>query len=210
VANVQPSRLPESSPLAQLAIGTLDTLIEVRAVEYKRSESFSSLESHIIKTSMAMANLRDGGLIIIGVARQPSGLVRTGISAADLNTYDADVILSAINKYAAPAVDAVVATVEHKKEDYVVIFIEEFSATPIICAKDSAWGNAGSIYIRPRGFVETRTPRSGQELDELIDLAAEKRAARMIRQHVSLSAVVSPPQPSNAAYDREIAGLENL
>lgn len=209
-----PSNLPPQSPIARLASDTLETLIEVRSVEYKQSEPFGTLKVHIIKTAIAMSNLRDGGLLIVGVERRAAGLHRTGISSADLTTYDADSVLAAINTYATPAVDAIVATMEHKGVKYLVMYVQEFSSTPVICAKDSAWGNAGTIFIRPRGFIETRPPRTGPELDELLELAAEKRALKMIRQRDTLNTAASsgtlPSKADDDRYDTETKELHGL
>jgi predicted HTH transcriptional regulator len=62
---------------------------------------------------MAMANLRRGGYIIIGVGRVGNSLERTGVDASLLTSYDADRVLGAIAKYAEPAVDAAVGIVEY-------------------------------------------------------------------------------------------------
>ena len=54
----------------------MDSLIgngrEERHVEFKRTMNWSdsSTKSKVVKTAMAMANLRDGGSIVFGIERQ--------------------------------------------------------------------------------------------------------------------------------------------
>jgi hypothetical protein len=48
-------------------LSTLAVLVETRGVEYNQSAPFAELEPHIVKTSMATANLRGGGYIIIDI-----------------------------------------------------------------------------------------------------------------------------------------------
>jgi hypothetical protein len=198
----------------------LETLIEARAVEYKESAPFATLKIHIIKTAMAMANLVDGGILIVGVSGSSGSLIPTGIAAGDLATYDSDRVLLAINKYASPPVDATVAVVGYQGHDYLVISVRGIESTPTICARGSTWGSAGSIFIRPRGFVETRTPHNGSELREVLDAAAEKLAIKMLQQQARLNSSLQGPlaeQSTSASrltssdlYDREADGLLGL
>lgn len=215
-----PSRLPASDDVAKSVNNILATLIETRAVEYKQSASFGDLEPHIVKTAMAMANLRDGGYIVIGVSGDAGGLTRTGISTAHLATYDADNALATINKFASPAITAMVTVVEHGANDYLVIAVSQFERTPVICSRDGEWPNkqrvfAGTIFVRPAGFIETRPPKTATELDEVIDLAAEKRAVYIVRMRDTLNATVAPETPSKAVpstahYDAELGAAAKL
>jgi hypothetical protein len=220
---VIPSRLPDTHQIAKDVASIIGTLIETRSVEYKESAKFAALEPHIVKTAMALSNLRAGGFLIVGVARGQSGLRAAGISTTALATYDADGVLAAINKFASPAVNATVAIVAHRNKDYLVIAVQEFERTPTVSKRNGAWHDethkivAGSIYIRPPGLVETRLPSSAAELDEVIELAAEKRAIRMVAQRDLLNitaatalASVAPAKPwlldesQTERYNREL------
>lgn len=57
------------SVIAQRARESIDLPAEIPSTEFKLSGAFEALKFWIPKTSTAMANLRDGGLIIIGVAQ---------------------------------------------------------------------------------------------------------------------------------------------
>ena len=206
--------MPSSHEVTQSVNNVLTTLIETRAVEYKQSETFGVLEPHIVKTAMAMSNLRGGGFIIVGVGPSGTdGLTRTGISSDHLATYDSDDLLAKINRFSSPAVSAMVATVEHNNIEYLVIAVQEFERTPVICRRDGQWPDkqrvfAGTIFIRPTGLVETRTPQTAAELDEVIDLAAEKRAIYLIRMRETLNATGGASVPAApTAAEQYIAEL---
>lgn len=214
-----PSALDPAHPHAQVVRNFLDTLIETRGVEYKQSASFEDLEPHLVKTSMAMANLRGGGYIIVGVAGSSGGLSRTGISASDLATYDADDLLAAINKCASPAVSAIVGTVPHRDRqnsadrNYLVIAIDEFELTPVLCHRDMTWSGkkdrifAGNIYIRPHGSIATRRPQTATELEEVLDLASLKRAIKIVTSRDTLNAVADAAtgaSPKTATEAKEL------
>ena len=42
--------------------GAFELLMETRAVEFKQSAPWESLKGHMVRTCMAMSNLRDGGV----------------------------------------------------------------------------------------------------------------------------------------------------
>ena len=44
--------------------------VELLSVEFKEAQPFSILKYKIVKAIMAMANQRDGGLIVIGVHKK--------------------------------------------------------------------------------------------------------------------------------------------
>ena len=163
----------------------------------------------------------------MGVTRASAGLTATGMSIEDLATYDSDNILAAIDKFASPAVTATVAVVQHHTKEYLIIKVQEFGRTPTLCSRDGSWlGDtqkiaAGSIYIRPPGLVETRRPRSGAELEEVIELAAEKRAVQMVKQRDTLNAAISgvaagassqptTPKTEPEQYDKELGDAAQL
>ena len=67
---------------------------------------------------MAMCNLRDGGMIIIGASERDDTWDLAGIKKSHLTTYDVDDIVDSINKYASPpvAIDIVRVVYRNGKE----------------------------------------------------------------------------------------------
>jgi len=69
----------------------LDTCVESQNVELKESAEMASLQYKLIKTAMAMANLRDGGVIVIGVSERGNTWDLTGIRDEHLRSYEATI-----------------------------------------------------------------------------------------------------------------------
>ncbi|HEX6087328.1 MAG TPA: ATP-binding protein [Thermoanaerobaculia bacterium] len=91
------SDLPGHRGLQDRVHAALDTCIESQSVDFKQSAPWNALEHKIIRTALAMANLRDGGIIIIGVSESGDRWERTGISDEDLATYEVDEVIDAIH-----------------------------------------------------------------------------------------------------------------
>jgi len=62
------SDLPGHRGLQERVHAALDTCIESQSVDLKESASWKDLQYKIVRTALAMANLRDGGIIIIGAS----------------------------------------------------------------------------------------------------------------------------------------------
>src|SRR5216684_2365984 len=88
--------------LAERVNLALDTCMESQAVEFMASQPWKSLMWGIIKTTNAMGNLRDGGIIVIGVSQHEESWEPTGMNEADLKTYDVDKIVDQVNAHVSP------------------------------------------------------------------------------------------------------------
>ena len=103
---------------------------------------------------MGMANLRDGGLIIIGVAERGTEWELTGIQQDHLETFDYDNIIDKLYKYASPQIT--VDMVVHHHDDsntYLAIHVHQFQDSPVVCRDNSPVKQedrlvAGEIYVR--------------------------------------------------------------
>jgi predicted HTH transcriptional regulator len=129
-----------------------------------------------------MANLRDGGFIVIGV-RQGQGAVlhADGMTDADLATYDADNIQDYVNKYADPHASLGCDIMEHDGKRFYVIEVERFESDPVMCKKTLQGSLAkGTIYARSPGKPESR-PATHDDLREVISLASEIVARRFLQ-----------------------------
>src|SRR4051794_5375474 len=74
-------------------------------LDFKESQPWPDLRWRLLKTIMGMANLRDGGLILIGVSERDNTWELIGIDQAHLDTFDYDDIADQLNKYASPQVN---------------------------------------------------------------------------------------------------------
>jgi predicted HTH transcriptional regulator len=181
---------------------------EAEDIEFKRSAPWDEIKWKIVHTSLGMANLRDGGIIIVGVSEDLETWTLTGINGDDLATYDNDDVVTTINVYASPFIDVDVVTVDYEERTFLAINVREFRETPVVCKKsrDDTALQRGSVYIRPPGLARTTKVTDARELHDLLELAAEKRARRLI-EAARRAGYVAPPGDDLGRYDEELGDL---
>lgn len=196
----------------------LDQLIEGAAespqLEFKESCPWDAIR--FIKDILAMANLRGGGYIIIGIKQSGNGFEREGVKEEHLITYDIDIMKDQINIYADPFVDF--DLYKHKAKDnkwYVVIAVKEFVDIPIICKKDGRDLRKATIYYRN----QDRRPESGPisnsyDLRNLLELAAVKmmKVHEKLGYQIETKEYIEPEEQilNDEKYNKEIDDLDHL
>lgn len=186
-------------------------------LDFKESQPWQVLRWRLLKTIMGMANLRDGGLVLVGVAEDGTAWKLTGIEPAHLATFDYDDIIDQLSKYASPQVS--VDIVVHDHEDgkrYLAFHVHQFNDSPVVCrnnspddvkAKDRL--AAGEVYVRPTtGKPQTVKVTDAVRLHDLLELAAEFRARRMLEVGKRVGLV--PTQAVKSKYDAELAAIKEL
>jgi hypothetical protein len=195
--------------LHERVVNTLDRCQESQGIDFKESEPWESLKWRIVHTSLAMGNLRDGGIIIIGASERETTWELTGIKSEHLQTYDVDTIIDFSNKYASPIVDLDIVIVKYRNGiDFLAIQIREFNDTPIVCKKNGPDGKkilAGAVYVRTPGIAKTTKVMKASQMHDLLELAAEKRARRILE--VSRRIGLEPRQTASEYFDKELEGL---
>jgi hypothetical protein len=188
---------------------------EEPSVEFKGSYPWDTLRYSLVRTALAMANLRDGGLIVVGIGQLTQSWDVTGVAAADLATYDPDLVKDAIDAFASPYVEFELVTVECTvvpppavQLPFLVLRVSEFLETPVVCKRDGPPGSklhCGAFYIRSfTGRPATRRVTRAEDMHSLLELAAEKRASRII--HVAQQVGLSIPA-TQTRFDQELEGL---
>lgn len=148
---------------------------ENRRIEFKRSTRWSdaATQGKITKSILGMSNIRDGGIIVIGVNRQPDGSYQpAGVSAGDLQTYGPDHVGRCVQNFADPIAVFSVQRIVSTGIQFIVIEVSEFPELPVICKAD---GRKHSERLTRAGIVQTATPvqpsqdqqRFQQELEEI-------------------------------------------
>lgn len=205
------SDMPGYKNLHDRVCSALDTCQELKAVEFKQSATWNSLKLNLIRTIIAMGNLRDGGIIVIGASECDKRWELTGIDDAHLQTYDVDEIYDAVNKYASPpaTIEIVLVTYSNTK-NFLAIQVHEFSERPFVCKKngpnESKELRAGELYIRKAaGKPETTKVTSSEDMHDLLELAAEKGARRILETAYRIGLTVSATD--NQKFDEELEGL---
>ena len=199
--------MPGHLMLQEKIVYALDRCKETQDIDFKEAVRWDDLKWRIIKTALAMGNLRDGGIVIIGVSQRSKKWTLTGVSDALLKTYDPDVIMSQINAYVSPFVDLDIVSVRHRKR-FIALYVREFRDTPLVCKKNGPNGSdlyEGAVYVRPPGLAQTTRIVNAAQMHDLLELAAEKRARRILEVAQRLGLEQKPL--SADAFNQELGDL---
>jgi predicted HTH transcriptional regulator len=185
---------------------------EQRSIEFKGSGSMDTnrLVMQIIKACIAMANNRDGGMVIIGITdNHENGIALTGLTTHDLQSWQYDRLADKLSEYCDPCFPFSLEKYKYKDQDFILINIEEFIDVPILCKKN--YGDllrAGACYVRTRRKPETTEIPSITDMRDLIDLAITKGLRSFIsRAYSSGLPIISTKPGSNAEYLDELSIL---
>ena len=203
------SDMPGHRRLHDRVRGALDICQEGQGIDFKESAPWDSLKWRIIKTSLAMGNLRDGGIIVIGSSEREQTWALTGIKPDHLGTFDVDNIIDAVNSYASPHVDLDIALVKHNNgHQFLAIQVNEFDNTLIVCKKNGPAGTGiveGAVYVRPPGIAKTTRVMNASQMHDMLELAAEKRARRILETARRVGLIAKPG--ATELFDDELEGL---
>lgn len=167
------------------------------------------LRTKVIKAMLGMANRRDGGYVLIGIADKAGSLEPLGLSPADLSTWTKyDDLASAVSEYADPSIAFESESHIFGEKGFVLITVKEFEDIPVICKKTSynAELRQGGCYVRSRRKPETTVIPTQEDMRELLDLAAEKRVRKFIAQARSVGLDLTPERKASddALFDHEL------
>jgi predicted HTH transcriptional regulator len=161
---------------------------------------------------MGMANMQDGGLIVIGVEDRGGILNPVGVAQSDLLTWRYDDVAAGIAAYADPFVSFEQETREHEGRQFVILQVREFEDLPVLCRKEYPEVlRPGACYVRSRRKPETSEIPSQTEMRELLDLSIRKGLRKFMGQAMAagLIAVSAPTsRPTDAQlYASQIGDL---
>jgi predicted HTH transcriptional regulator len=203
------SDLPGHKQIRERVVSALQRCQESQDIDFKESVRWPDIQWKVTKSALGMGNLRDGGIIIVGVSQRNGKWTVSGITNSHLQTYDPDVMVDQITKYVSPNVDLDIVTVEYDEKIFVAIRVREFTETPLVCKKSGPAGSdllEGAIYIRPlAGRPRTTRIKNAGDLHDLLELAAEKRARRMLETSRRIGIVT--PTPISDPFDDELGDL---
>jgi predicted HTH transcriptional regulator len=186
---------------------------EGRSTEFKQSMSWDddATRAKVVRAALALANLRDGGVIAFGLEAQAGSplLQLIGMPQAHHDSFTQDSVSATVNTHATPYIDL---SVEHLPIDgklFVAIVVRQFSDYPVICAKDFNLGGRaaltrGRVYCRSRRLPETTEVQSPEDMREIIDLATNKGLERYF-QHREIERRAGPG--TSERFDAQIRDL---
>jgi predicted HTH transcriptional regulator len=152
---------------------------ETDSIEFKAAVFWDS--KVFVKDILAMANVIDGGVIIIGV--EDGTFARQGMTDPQIASYDIDIMRDQIDPYADPKVIFTKQVVNDSGGlAYVVIEIAPFEELPVICARDGHDVHNGSIYFRSRArrAASARVDRA-EDMREIVESSISRRLRNLRR-----------------------------
>lgn len=179
---------------------------EERNLEYKGALSWheSDAKAKITKACLAMANLKDGGTIVIGVKELDDGsFALDGLSDEQNASFGQDDVQVWVNTYADPAISLKVYKHVTQSRNFVIIQVQQFEEYPVICKKQSPALEPGQIYYRPKTKNESCVVRTSHELREILDVAVDFGVRRFLERQQR----VLPIHSDRKKFDEELAGL---
>ena len=183
---------------------------EERNLEYKRTVSWDDIGTKVkvTKAAMAMANISDGGYIVIGVTKKGEIYLPDGMQKDNLDSFNQDDVMTWANEYADPYVELTVVCAERDNKNFVIIEIMEFDQLPIVCKKDGQDLKRGDVFTRSRRKYETVRVSSQNEMREILELAVDKEIRRLHRRgYVIPSETIYPVQDDKKLFEQQGKGL---
>ena len=166
----------------------------------------------IAKAVIAMGNLRDGGLVCLGIDEPRMSAMKPGLSTEQVAAWvDYDLVHAAIARYADPPVSFEPAAVRLSSDvDVVVLQVDEFDNVPHLCRRDfDTELAAGELYIRPAGMPRSARVPDSREMREVLELAIDKGVRELLRRTRSIGLGVAdlhlPETADRTAFEAEVA-----
>lgn len=173
---------------------------ETDRLEFKQATTWD--KHALVKDILAMANVQDGGRIVIGI--EDGSFKRQGISAAQQSTFVSDHMRDQVAEYADPEVVFSVKTpIDRGGLQYVVIEVAEFTSLPVICKRDGPDVQKGSVYFRsPAQKPQSARVSNSTDMRRLVERSIAKRWAEL--QQIGFAPASAEPAFD---YDAELGGL---
>jgi predicted HTH transcriptional regulator len=171
---------------------------ETDALEFKTAMDW---HQSLIRDILAMANVQDGGRIIIGI--EDGTYARIGLTDGQIATYDTETMQDRVAAFADPRVEFRTEVVSDRQGlRFVVIDVRSFATIPVICRRDGADLNEGDIYYRSRtGRPASARVKVSADMRDIIEVAINRSRKRLARIGFN------PETEGGPDYDQELGGL---
>ena len=178
----------------------LEGAAETPSLEFKAAMDWN--RNGLTKDILAMSNVQDGGVIIIGVA--DNTFERQGLTQAQIETYNIDIMKDQVSPYAHPFVDfRVTFPKDTAGKTYAAIEVAPFTEIPVVCARSGHDVNEGDIYYRSTDRrPQSARVSSSHDMREVIERAIARRRNKLV--HIGL---VQQEGNIEDTLDAELGGL---
>lgn len=190
---------------------------EERYLEYKGAMIWTGNDTtkvKVAKAMMAMSNLRNGGVIVVGMQEPTRGVwIPEAMTPTQVSSFTQDDVAQWVNDYATPAVQFSIGPFTLNGNQFVIIQVQEFDSSPVICRKQKIVGGetleAGTIYYRSNRKIESAPISTDEDTRELIGLAVDKGISRHVNRlhRLGLIPTETPNELDRWQYKTERAGL---
>ena len=156
---------------------------EERNLEYKTTLDFSaeSTKALLTRAIAAHGNTRDGGNIVVGMERNGESYARVGILADHLATLKVDELRDYVRAHLTPTPNFTVDSGTFESKSFAIFSVSPFDLYPSVCIKgfrdEGAKRNTltqGAFYVRARRKPESVAVETLEDLEDLIDTAADQ------------------------------------
>lgn len=161
----------------------------------------SHLFAKVARAVLAMANQRDGGWVIVGVAEgADDALAPEGLTPEDLRTWRYDDVAAAMRECADPGVTLDVDRPVYDGKTFVVIRVAEFEEVPVLCARPydrdgDVVLKRGALYVRSRTAARSS---SGPISDRASAIVSSRASSRHDTSSRASASTFTAPSDSTA------------
>lgn len=191
-----------------IAFGREQVGVEFKGPGSRADKAFFAL---VVRAMLAMANRRDGGIVIIGVSEDNRGaLVLNGLTKEQQSTWFYDNVADSIDEYADPSIAFDLTHVISSGRNFVALEVHEFVDIPILCRRTYADTlKKGACYTRPRRKPETVEIPSQVDMRDLLDLAIEKGLRKFLMQahRAGLAGTDQVLPDDNSRFNNQLQGF---
>ncbi len=149
------------------------------------------MRERLIRSILGLANTRDGGHIILGIAENPDKTLRyDGCPEATIGSFVFDSVKGVVDGFSDHGVDFDIAVGTHGTEKFLVIQVSEFEEFPVICKNDGQQVEASDKRLLRRGCIYVRTMQGHpatdvvmeKEMRDIIERAIDKGRRKLERR----------------------------
>ncbi len=179
-------------------------------LEFKGPGSITDrqLLAQVVKAALGMANHRDGGNIIVGVAENSSSFERVGLTDDQASSWTFDGFSEQIARYADPGVSFELEEKQYQGNRFIVLEVRQFEDVPVLCKR--AFDDVlrpGACYVRTIRKPETSEIPTQTEMRELLELATDKQVRKYLERAQRLGLISAPtviPTTVQDLFDQEL------
>lgn len=186
---------------------------ELREVEYKGpgQRDQRPFLARVARAVIGMANLRDGGRVVLGVEDDGGRPRPVGLDPNQLASWSRyEDVVASLGEYAQPSVSFDLEVQRFQGLQLIVLRVHEFADIPVLAAREAHDERQqlilrrGACYVRSRHRVETAEIPTQDEMRELLDLAIEKGVRRFVEVAHAAGLRAEPRPDAGGRYDDEL------